>query len=152
MRPEYIRSPSNTQEAKCSPCVRTWVLASRHGTILPSSHSAPSRSSKGISSAIKILENPGLLALNPQPIHVNLGMNATDSAHLLVVDDDARLRSLLQRFLTAQGFRVTTAADAAEARALIKSIEFDCLILDVMMPGENGFDLASDLRAQFFFS
>ena len=75
-------------------------------------------------------------------------MNATDSAHLLVVDDDARLRSLLHRFLSAQGFRVTTAADAAEARALIKSIDFDCLILDVMMPGENGFDLASDLRAQ----
>jgi two-component system phosphate regulon response regulator OmpR len=75
-------------------------------------------------------------------------MNATDSAHLLVVDDDARLRSLLHRFLTAQGFRVTTATDAAEARALIKSIDFDCLILDVMMPGENGFDLAADLRAQ----
>ena len=75
-------------------------------------------------------------------------MNATDSAHLLVVDDDARLRGLLHRFLTQQGFRVTTAADAAEARALIKSIDFDCLILDVMMPGENGFDLASDLRAQ----
>lgn len=75
-------------------------------------------------------------------------MNTTDSAHLLVVDDDARLRSLLHRFLTQQGFRVTTAADAAEARALIKSIDFDCLILDVMMPGENGFDLASDLRAQ----
>jgi two-component system phosphate regulon response regulator OmpR len=75
-------------------------------------------------------------------------MNATDSAHLLVVDDDARLRSLLQRFLTAQGFRVTTAGDAAEARALIKGIEFDCLILDIMMPGENGLDLASDLRAE----
>ena len=75
-------------------------------------------------------------------------MNATDSAHLLVVDDDARLRGLLHRFLTSQGFRVTTASDAAEARALIKSIDFDCLILDVMMPGENGFDLASDLRAQ----
>ncbi|MGH7552238.1 MAG: response regulator [Longimicrobiales bacterium] len=74
-------------------------------------------------------------------------MNATDS-HLLVVDDDARLRSLLQRFLTAQGFRVTTAGDAGEARALIKSIEFDCLILDIMMPGENGLDLASDLRAE----
>jgi two-component system phosphate regulon response regulator OmpR len=75
-------------------------------------------------------------------------MNTTDSAHLLVVDDDARLRSLLHRFLTQQGFRVTTAADAAEARALIRSIDFDCLILDVMMPGENGFDLASDLRTQ----
>ena len=75
-------------------------------------------------------------------------MNATDSAHLLVVDDDARLRSLLHRFLTGQGFRVTTASDAAEARALVKSIDFDCIILDVMMPGENGFDFASDLRTQ----
>src|SRR5215471_15358912 len=75
-------------------------------------------------------------------------MNATDSPHLLVVDDDQRLRSLLQRYLTAGGFRVTAAADAAEARTLIKSIDFDCLILDVMMPGENGLDLASDLRAQ----
>ena len=73
-------------------------------------------------------------------------MNATDSAHLLVVDDDARLRGLLHRFLTAQGFRVTTAADAAEARALIKSIDFDCLILDVMMPGENGYRVAHQLR------
>ena len=53
----------------------------------------------------------------------------------------------LHRYLTAQGFRVTAASDAAEARALIKSIDFDRLILDVMMPGENGFDLASDLRA-----
>jgi two-component system phosphate regulon response regulator OmpR len=54
----------------------------------------------------------------------------------------------LQRFLKAQGFRVTAAGDAEEARALIKSIEFDCLILDLMLPGENGLDLASDLRAE----
>jgi two-component system phosphate regulon response regulator OmpR len=73
---------------------------------------------------------------------------AADYPHLLVVDDDARLRSLLQRYLAANGFRVTAAADAAEARALIKSIEFDCLVLDVMMPGESGLDLAADLRAQ----
>jgi len=75
-------------------------------------------------------------------------MTATDNPHLLVVDDDQRLRALLQRYLTAGGFRVTAAADAAEARVLIKSIDFDCLILDVMMPGESGLDLASDLRAQ----
>jgi two-component system phosphate regulon response regulator OmpR len=75
-------------------------------------------------------------------------MNASDTPHVLVVDDDQRLRSLLQRYLSANGFRVTAAADAAEARALIKSIAFDGLILDVMMPGENGLDLASDLRAQ----
>ena len=74
-------------------------------------------------------------------------MNATDNPHLLVVDDDRRLRELLQRYLSANGFRVTAAADAAEARALIKSIAFDGLVLDLMMPGESGLDLASDLRA-----
>lgn len=73
-------------------------------------------------------------------------MNA-DNPHLLVVDDDARLRSLLQRYLSANGFRVTAAADALEARALIKSFAFDALVLDVMMPGENGLDLAADIRA-----
>ncbi len=72
---------------------------------------------------------------------------ATDSPHLLVVDDDERLRSLLQRYLTSSGFRVTAAADASEARALIKSLTFDALVLDVMMPGESGFDLAESLRA-----
>ena len=75
-------------------------------------------------------------------------MNAPDNPHLLVVDDDQRLRSLLQRYLSANGFRVTAAADAAEARQLIRSIAFDGLILDVMMPGENGLDLAADLRAK----
>jgi len=75
-------------------------------------------------------------------------MNASDNPHLLVVDDDQRLRSLLQRYLSANGFRVTAAGDAAEARTLIRSIAFDGLILDVMMPGENGLDLAADLRAQ----
>jgi two-component system, OmpR family, phosphate regulon response regulator OmpR len=67
--------------------------------------------------------------------------------HLLVVDDDARLRSLLRRYLTDQGFRVTTAADAAEARTRLKSLAFDLLILDVMMPGETGLALTRDLRA-----
>jgi two-component system phosphate regulon response regulator OmpR len=75
-------------------------------------------------------------------------MTAADNPHLLVVDDDQRLRSLLQRYLTSNGFRVTAAADAKEARALIKSIDFDCLVLDVMMPGESGLDLASDLRTR----
>ncbi len=66
--------------------------------------------------------------------------------HLLVVDDDARLRDLLRRYLVDQGFRVTTAGDAAEARAKIKSLDFDLLILDVMMPGEDGFSLTRSLR------
>lgn len=73
---------------------------------------------------------------------------ATDSPHLLVVDDDERLRALLQRYLSNSGFRVTAAADASEARSLIKSLTFDALVLDVMMPGENGFDLAQSIRAQ----
>ena len=67
--------------------------------------------------------------------------------HLLVVDDDRRLRDLLARFLTEQGDRVTTAASAAEARAKRESFVFDALVLDVMMPGENGFDFARRVRA-----
>ena len=67
--------------------------------------------------------------------------------HLLVVDDDARLRDLLRRYLTDQGFRVTTAGDAAEARRRLESIAFDLLVLDVMMPGEDGIQLTTSLRA-----
>src|ERR1700680_3977652 len=72
-----------------------------------------------------------------------------DSAepHLLVVDDDARLRELLRRYLSDQGFRVTTAGgDAAEPRPRLPSIAFDLLVLDVMMPGESGLDLTKSLR------
>jgi two-component system phosphate regulon response regulator OmpR len=79
---------------------------------------------------------------------MNARTNAADAPHFLVVDDDERLRSLLQRYLATNGFRITVAADAAEARRLLKSIEFDGVILDVMMPGESGLDLAADLRAQ----
>ncbi|MFM7688875.1 MAG: response regulator, partial [Alphaproteobacteria bacterium] len=57
-----------------------------------------------------------------------------DPAHILVVDDDARLRALLQRFLTEQGFRVSTAETAAAARAALADMAFDLLVLDVMMP------------------
>jgi two-component system phosphate regulon response regulator OmpR len=67
--------------------------------------------------------------------------------HLLVVDDDERLRTLLQRYLSSNGFRVSAAANAADARALMKSMAFDLLILDVMMPGESGFDLTKSVRA-----
>jgi two-component system phosphate regulon response regulator OmpR len=74
-------------------------------------------------------------------------MSALEEPHLLVVDDDERLRALLQRYLTSNGFRVTAAANAADARALMKSIAFDLLVLDVMMPGENGFDLTRAVRA-----
>jgi two-component system phosphate regulon response regulator OmpR len=68
--------------------------------------------------------------------------------HLLVVDDDARLRELLRRYLNDQGFRVTTAGDAAEARAKIASLAFDLLVLDVMMPGEDGLQLTASLRSE----
>ncbi|OUS14647.1 DNA-binding response regulator [Rhodospirillales bacterium 47_12_T64] len=66
--------------------------------------------------------------------------------HLLVVDDDTRLRELLQKFLTDQGFVVTTAASAAEARSHLVSLSFDLLILDIMMPGETGLELTQSLR------
>src|SRR5437764_14653544 len=69
------------------------------------------------------------------------------ASHLLVVDDDRRIRNLLSRFLLAEGYRVTTAETAADARAKLGGLRFDLLILDVMMPGETGFDLARDLRA-----
>jgi len=72
---------------------------------------------------------------------------ADDAAHLLVVDDDRRIRQLLSRYLTEQGYRVTTAGTAADATACLKSISFDLIVLDVMMPGENGFDFAARLRA-----
>lgn len=74
--------------------------------------------------------------------------SAIDNPHLLVVDDDERLRALLQKYLAANGFRVSAAADAAEARNLMKGIAFDLLILDVMMPGESGIDLTRAVRAQ----
>jgi two-component system phosphate regulon response regulator OmpR len=71
---------------------------------------------------------------------------AMPPAHLLVVDDDARLRNLLQRFLAEQGFRVSAAADATAARQALASMSFDLLVLDVMMPGESGLDLTESLR------
>jgi two-component system phosphate regulon response regulator OmpR len=71
-----------------------------------------------------------------------------DPAHILVVDDDARLRALLQRFLTEQGFRVSTAENAATARAALADMAFDLLVLDVMMPGETGLQLTAALRAE----
>src|SRR6478609_6100788 len=71
---------------------------------------------------------------------------ADDAPHLLVVDDDRRIRDLLSRFLAGEGYRVTTADNAADARAKLKGLHFDLLVLDVMMPGESGFDFAKSLR------
>jgi two-component system, OmpR family, phosphate regulon response regulator OmpR len=70
-----------------------------------------------------------------------------DAPHLLVVDDDRRIRDLLSRYLAREGYRVTTAGNAAEARAKLDGLSFDLLVLDVMMPGESGFDLAKAIRA-----
>ena len=69
-----------------------------------------------------------------------------DEAHILVVDDDARLRGLLSRYLAEQGFRVTTAADAADARDKLRFVHPDLMVLDVMMPGESGLALTASLR------
>ena len=68
--------------------------------------------------------------------------------HLLVVDDDDRIRDLLREFLARAGFRVTGAADAAAAWRLIETLDFDLMVLDVMMPGEDGLSLARRLRAR----
>jgi two-component system phosphate regulon response regulator OmpR len=70
-----------------------------------------------------------------------------DAPHLLVVDDDRRIRVLLLRFLVSEGYRVSTAETAREARAKLEGLKFDLLILDVMMPGESGFDLARAIRS-----
>lgn len=69
-----------------------------------------------------------------------------DKPHILVVDDDDRLRSLLSKYLSEQGFMVTAAASAAEARRKLSAFIFDLLILDVMMPGETGFELLASLK------
>ncbi|QBX35724.1 response regulator [Paracoccus liaowanqingii] len=66
--------------------------------------------------------------------------------HLLVVDDDERIRALLGRFLRKNGYMVTMARDAAQARRLLAGLEFDMIVLDVMMPGEDGLALTRDLR------
>jgi two-component system phosphate regulon response regulator OmpR len=81
------------------------------------------------------------------PQQANAGAAPADNApHLLVVDDDRRIRDLLSRYLLAEGYRVTTAETALEARAKLNGLDFDLLILDVMMPGETGFDLAKAIR------
>jgi two-component system phosphate regulon response regulator OmpR len=67
-------------------------------------------------------------------------------AHLLIVDDDERIRGLLQKFLMRHGFLVTSARDAAHARRILAGLDFDLIVLDVMMPGEDGISLTRDLR------
>jgi two-component system phosphate regulon response regulator OmpR len=71
---------------------------------------------------------------------------SADKPHILVVDDDTRLRELLRSFLSRNGFRVTAAGHAAEARERLAVLDFDLIVLDVMMPGETGLDFAAELR------
>jgi two-component system phosphate regulon response regulator OmpR len=71
----------------------------------------------------------------------------SEARHLLVVDDDDRIRGLLKEYLSRAGFRVTGAADAAAARRMLDALDFDLMILDVMMPGEDGLSLTRAIRA-----
>ena len=71
---------------------------------------------------------------------------SADKPHILVVDDDTRLRELLKTFLSRNGFRVSTAKHAAEARQHLEALDFDLIVLDVMMPGQTGLDFAAELR------
>jgi len=67
-------------------------------------------------------------------------------SHLLIVDDDERIRSLLQQFLVQNDYLVSTAKDAEQAKTLLNAIEFDLIILDVMMPGQDGISFTAELR------
>jgi two-component system phosphate regulon response regulator OmpR len=75
-------------------------------------------------------------------------MAGTEGVHVLVVDDDARLRELLQRYLVQNGYLVSLAADAAAARATLERIAFDLIVLDVMLPDRDGIELTAELRRQ----
>lgn len=83
-------------------------------------------------------------SISPQSRSEPLPDNAP---HILVVDDDQKIRALLGRFLSSNGFRVTEASDAAAARSYMRGLAFDLVLLDVMMPGESGLSLARDLKA-----
>ena len=87
---------------------------------------------------------------NQHESHINDGsaglMPSDDAAHILVIDDDRRIRDLLSRYLSEQRFRVSTASAAADARRKLDGLSFDLLIVDVMMPGENGTEFTNDIR------
>lgn len=80
-----------------------------------------------------------------QPAPANSREIGDEAPHLLVVDDDRRIRELIRRYLIEHGFRVTLAADAAEARNQLSGLEFDLLVVDVMMPGETGISLTRSI-------
>jgi two-component system, OmpR family, phosphate regulon response regulator OmpR len=71
-----------------------------------------------------------------------------DAPHVLIVDDDHKIRDLLARYLYSQGFRVTTAGDAETAQASLRGLDFDIVLLDVMMPGISGIELAREIKSQ----
>ncbi|MEM9331120.1 MAG: response regulator transcription factor [Pseudomonadota bacterium] len=76
----------------------------------------------------------------------NITVPEDDAPHVLVIDDDSRLRDLLTRYLSNNGFRVSNAGDAAEARRKLEHLAFDLLVVDVMMPGETGFSFTKAMR------
>lgn len=82
----------------------------------------------------------------PDADMIHDGALQDDAPHILVVDDDTRIRELLDQYLSQHGYRVTAASDAADARRKMVGLEFDMIVLDVMMPGENGVSLARHLR------
>lgn len=82
---------------------------------------------------------------NPLPLTENAAL-PDDATHVLVVDDDKKIRDLLSRFLFQSGYRVTNASDAASARAAMRGLKFDLVLLDVMMPGDSGIVFARELK------
>jgi len=78
----------------------------------------------------------------------DLSTGREEASHIIVVDDDARLRRLLQRYLSEHGLRVSVASNAAETRQALESIQPDAMVLDVTMPGESGLELTRSLRQQ----
>ena len=76
------------------------------------------------------------------------GQHTSLKSHILIIDDDDKLRQLISRFLIEQGHRITQAASAEEARKHLKGMIFDCLVVDIMMPGESGLDLVRDLKSR----
>lgn len=84
--------------------------------------------------------------LAERPINDDMISLTDDAPHILVVDDDSRIRDLLTRYLAEQGFRVSSASDASEARRKLEGLAFDLLVVDVMMPGERGTDFTRSIR------
>ncbi|MEZ5853399.1 MAG: response regulator transcription factor [Hyphomicrobiaceae bacterium] len=85
--------------------------------------------------------------MSPEAAHLRRDPPPDNAPHILVVDDDQRIRDLVARFLGDAGFRVSTAPDVRAARAALRGLTFDLVVLDVMMPGESGLSLARDLKS-----